>query len=192
MYAGLGSGNLGSLNEIQESLTISHVLFIAQSRDGGSGFVPRLSPTETPPVGYKNHINSHQQSISFSKASMSKAIEDTVALTEEQLRRVLANYIQLQTQFFDITRAVEDGQRTKTDIVRHLAEMKTNIEGIGDHLSSIIPIRLYDEHRSADSTIAHKVLCIPGLLELILEHTSVLDVIKVSETCHELKAVVEA
>ena len=115
-----------------------------------------------------------------------------MALAEEHLHGVLANYTQLQTQFSDFTVAVEDGESAKTDILRQLTAIKTSIEGVGKHLSSIVPTRIYNERRSANSTIAHKVLCIPELFELILEHTSVLDVIKVSETCRELKAIIQA
>jgi DNA-binding FrmR family transcriptional regulator len=176
----------------KESLKVSHPSFIARSRAQGSENFLRLSPTESPPVSYKLNTNTNEHSISSSEGGISQALERSMALTEEQLHRVLTNYTQLQTQFSDITRAVQDGERTKIDILRQLTAMKSNIEGIGEHLSSTVPTKIYNERRSPDSNVAQEVLLIPELLEFILAHASALDILSVYQTCRGLSAIIDA
>lgn len=115
-----------------------------------------------------------------------------MAPTEEQFRAALSNHHNLQSQLSDIVAAMTQGQCDKDEAFHQLTIMQKSVYGIGEYLSATIPTEHYNERRASDSAIAAKVLQIPKLLEQILEHTGACDIINVSATCRQLKAIIEA
>jgi hypothetical protein len=115
-----------------------------------------------------------------------------MAGSEEQVRVVLSDYHDLQSQLSKTVSAISDDKISKAEVLHQLAAIQAKVNGFDLYLSSTVAARYYNERRSPESTVAKNVFHIPELLELILEHASIFDILNVYQTCRGLKEIVEA
>lgn len=109
---------------------------------------------------------------------------------EEQMSVVLSDHFNLQAQLSNTALSIESKTLNKDDLV-HLAAIQKKAESVGTSLTYTIPTKLYNAHRSPDSLTACKILVLPELLESILAYNSVFDILKVYQTCRQLKAIID-
>lgn len=110
-----------------------------------------------------------------------------MAPTDDDMRQVLAAYYDLQSGLANLPNTA-----TPNEISQHLATSQQKVDAFGDFLSIAVPTRIYNERRSTNSSTALKVLLIPELLELILEHATIYDILHFYGLCRGVKAVIDA
>ena len=142
-------------------------------------------------------INNHYQILTlFLNHNISRIMapnkSQQTAEAGDPKRKVLAHYFNLQASLRLIDRAASHNGQYGEDFTGTAAEAHSDMNGIGEFLSSQIEPIYYNERRQPNSTIATRVLQIPELLEMILEDTEFLDVLHMSETCHGIRNVIYA
>jgi hypothetical protein len=114
------------------------------------------------------------------------------AAAEDPKRKVLAHYFNIQSSLHLIGSAASRNGQHGEDLAETAAEAHNDINGIGEFLSSQIEPIYYNERRQPNFTIATRVLQIPELLEVILDDTEFIDVLRMSETCHGIRNAIYA
>lgn len=107
-------------------------------------------------------------------------------------RQVLSNYHELQANLAEHIAAIKGGHCDTAAVLHQLEAMQRNVTGIGNFLSCVVPNKFYTERKHKTSTIAERVLQIPELLDSILEHGNIFDILNMRQTCHQIQGTIDA
>lgn len=115
----------------------------------------------------------------------------TVKGSEEQVRNVVSHYLKLQGQLSQTTNGLNQATFSKDEVIELITSIRTKANGVGESLSNYVPRTVYNQVRSGDSIIAMTVFQMPELLELILEHNTVFEVLKIYQACRTIKDIID-
>ena len=105
----------------------------------------------------------------------------------EEKRAVLSHEQEIELNLAGLLRDVEDGRLGQSELKAAILATQYHVQGVKTYLSQTIEPRLYNESRSTTSTIAKKVFDIAELLELILDHLTIPDILKMSAVDRDIR-----
>ena len=108
-------------------------------------------------------------------------------------RRIgLAQHKHLSVTVANLTNRLRAGDIDQRDLETGLQAAQCHIAGLDAFFSATLSPVYYNEYRQENSTIAQRVLDIPELLEILLEHLDVATIMTVYETRRGILDIIEA
>ena len=113
---------------------------------------------------------------------------------EDEDREVLSRYLNLRSKLNAVNAlsATPGNEVDKESLARVLQTIQEVVKGLDKHFSDRFPPAHYNQIRYDDFTIADRVLNIPELLELVLEHVDLVDIVTMGRVSHGLRDTIEA
>lgn len=112
---------------------------------------------------------------------------------DNESRKALEHQCHLQAMIDTINSSLtslSDGP-IKHKLNNDVQELQKAAEGISAYLSYNVPAKFYNERRPEDLRIAQSVFVIPKLLEIILEHANLKDVLSMCQVSKDFKDIID-
>ena len=106
----------------------------------------------------------------------------------------MSHQISLEQEIADTLKKVESGEYSSAELKSSLLSVQSHVTGLGGHFSRQLRTNpeFYNERKPEGSTIACRVFDIPELLEMILEHLTIPDLLKFYQCSTSIRDSIES
>lgn len=110
----------------------------------------------------------------------------------EENRAALSHQQDLESNLSALLNDIKSGRQSQAALEKAIIAAQKHAAGLKMFLSSCIPQKFYNERRSDSSTAAQRTFDVAELLEMILDHLEIPDIVKMIQVSHSLKNSIEA